>query len=211
MIVIGVTGSIGMGKSVAAAMLSALGIPVHDADQAVHELLGPGGAGVAPVLKKFPFYPYMRLRRRDARGRVFIDRAALGHIVFRDDTKRESLERILHPLVRDSQESFLRHQRAAGHRMAALDIPLLFETGGEKRVDYTIVVTAPGFLQEARVLSRPGMTREKFHAILRRQMLDSQKRSRADFVLNTGLGRTATMHDLKKILAEIKRREKLTA
>ena len=192
MIVLGLTGSVGMGKSTAAAMLRCLRVPVHDADAAVHRLLAPGGAAVATVAAAFP---------GTAAGGG-IDRAALGRRVFGDRAALRRLEDILHPLVRQSELRFLKAARARRRRLAVLDIPLLFETGGDKRVDAVIVVSAPGWLQRARVLARPDMSEERLRAILAQQMPDSEKRRRADFVVASGLGRAPTFRRLRRIIRE---------
>lgn len=201
MIVIGLTGSIGMGKSTVAAMLEELGVPVHDSDKTVHELMMPGEAGYNAIVAAFPYFEYPKLYKDKV-----IDRAALGALVFSDDEKREILESILHPLVRESQQKFIRDQKRIGREMAALDIPLLFETGAEARIDFTIVASAPFHVQKERVLARPGMTEEKFESILSRQIPDAEKCARADFVVHTGLGRAQSMKELKLILNEIKKR-----
>lgn len=192
MIVLGLTGSIGMGKSTAAGMLCDLGVPVHDSDAAVHLALGPGGAGVQAVAADFP----------DAHNKKdnTIDRKALGAIVFQKPELKKKLEDILHPLVREEQQKFLLENRGHNVRIVALDIPLLYETGAEKRVDKVIVVTCPYFIQRRRVLSRPGMTEEKFQSILASQTPDAEKKRRADFIVQTGLGRAHTYGRLKKII-----------
>lgn len=197
MIVIGLTGSIGMGKSTAADMLRTMGVPVHDSDAAVHGLLARGGAGVAPVAARFP-----EAFNHKAQA---IDRAALGKVIFADDDKRRALEGILHPLVRSAQDAFIRAQQRAGRDMVALDIPLLFETGAEQRVDVTIVVTAPAHIQRQRVLARPGMTEEQFQARLSRQMSDAEKRRRADYVVQTGIGRAHTQRALAGIVNQLRK------
>lgn len=190
MIVIGLTGSIGMGKSVAARMLRTMGCAVHQADAAVHRLLGPGGAAVAAVAQAFP---------GTLRGGA-IDRQLLGKLVFGDTVQRQKLEAILHPLVQ--QEEQLKRQRVqqAGRRVLVLDIPLLFETGGDKRCDATCCVTASSAVQRARVLARPGMTETKFNAILAAQLPDAAKRERADFIIPTGYGRALTWWCLRFML-----------
>lgn len=198
MIVLGLTGSVGMGKSTAAAMLRRLGVAVHDSDGVVHRLLAPKGAAVAPVMAAFPGV---------ARGDGGIDRAALGARVFGDPAGLRRLERILHPLVRWSQQRFLARARARRLRLVVLDIPLLFETGGGRRCDKIIVVSAPAFLQRARVLARPGMSEARFGAILAQQMADAEKRKRADYVLPSGLGRAVTFRRLKRILRELQSAE----
>lgn len=207
MIVIGLTGSIGMGKSTLAAMLQKQGVPVHDADAEVHNLLGPRGAGYAAVAAGFPFfsYPQIYLRRK---GGYALDREALGKIIFGSDREREKLEKILHPLVRAAQKQFIVHCKRLGQKIVALDIPLLFETGGENFVDVTAVASAPYEVQRARVLERAGMTEEKFHVILNRQMPDAEKCARADYVIRTGLGRAHSMRDIKAMLRDIKNKKK---
>jgi dephospho-CoA kinase len=196
MIVLGLTGSIGMGKSTAAAMLRRLGVPVHDADATVHRLLGPGGGAVAPVARAFPGSAI-----EDARtGRTRIDRAALGRLVFADSAALHRLEAILHPLVRADERRFRRRMQARHVPLIVLDIPLLFESGGDRRCDATVVVTAPARIQRARVMARQGMTEERFAAILAKQMPDAEKRRRADFVVQTGLGRNATLRRLAAIV-----------
>lgn len=205
MIIIGLTGSIGMGKSTVAAMMQTLGIAVHDADAEVHALLGPKGKAVPAVASAFPYYEFPQIYgRKDKDGRRSIKRSDLGKIVFSDDEKREKLESILHPFVHEAQREFIRVQKTLGRDMAALDIPLLFETGGENRVDFTINVSAPYEVQRARVLQRPGMDEDKFHAILERQMPDGEKCMRADFVIHTGLGRAHTMKELKAAIQSIR-------
>jgi dephospho-CoA kinase len=175
MIVIGLTGSIGMGKSTVTKMFAEEGAPGFDSDAAVHALYAPGGAAVGPVEAAFPGVT------KDGA----IDRAALSARVVGDPEKIKTLERIVHPLVRQAQMQFLQDQRDAGAPFVVLDIPLLFEGSGAKFVDKTIVVSAPADVQRARVLARPGMTEEKFEAILALQMPDAEKRARADFVIDT--------------------------
>jgi len=171
---LGLTGSIGMGKSTVAAMFARAGVPVFDADAVVHQLQGAGGRLIAPIEAAFP-------GTADADG---IDRVALGKAVLGDDAAMRRLEAIVHPAVVAERAAFL-----LGHADAALvllDVPLLFETGGERYVDCVAVVDAPPAVQRARVLARPGMTVEKFAAILARQMLNTDKVARADFVIPTG-------------------------
>jgi dephospho-CoA kinase len=167
---------------------------VHDADATVHRLMAPGGAAVARVAEAFP-----GVLRHGA-----IDRAALGAKVFGDGAALKRLERILHPLVRLDERRFLRRWRARRAPLVTLDVPLLFETRGERRCDYVIVVTAPLFLQRRRVLARPGMTDERFRAILAKQMPDAEKRRRADFVVPSGRGRAVTWRALARIVRELK-------
>lgn len=195
MILLGLTGSIGMGKSTAAAMLRSLGVPVHDADATVHRLLGKGGAAVPAVEAAFP-----GVVKQGA-----VDRVALGAIVFGNPEKLRRLERILHPMVRQAERRFLRQMRLRRRKMAVLDIPLLYETGGERRVDAVIVVSAPARIQAMRVLRRPGMTPAKYRAILAKQVPDSEKRRRADFVVTTGLSRAQSLRQLKRIVRLLKR------
>ena len=196
MIVLGITGSIGMGKSVAAAQLRSLGVPVHDADAAVHELLAPGGAAVRPVGKAFP-----GVVKNGA-----IDRARLGAQVFGDERALARLEGILHPLVRRAHGRFIAAARRRRLGLVALDIPLLFETGGEGQCDAVIVVSAPTFLQRQRVLKRPRMTEERLAAIRARQMPDMEKRRWADYVVPTGNGRRAGLRKLVGIVRSLERR-----
>lgn len=194
MIVLGVTGSIAMGKSTACAMLRAQGVPVHDADATVHRLFAPGGAAVAPLQDAFP-------------GVVIdgaVDRARLGACVLGDAAALGRLEGIVHPLVRAQEKVFLDTQRRAGRAVVALDIPLLFETGAEDRCDAVVVVSAPAFLQRQRALRRPGMTEAKLSAILARQMSDAQKRRQADYVVPTGLGRAVTWAALARVLQDVR-------
>ncbi len=179
MIVIGLTGSIGMGKSTASITFRRLGIPVFDADAAVHQLQARGGRAVAPIGAAFP--------GSIVDGRV--DREALRRAVLGDPTALKRLERIVHPLVRDEERRFLARARRAGRRLVVLDVPLLLETAGEKRVDRVVVVSAPAAVQAVRVLRRPGMTAERLASIRARQMPDAEKRRRADHVILTGLGR----------------------
>lgn len=190
--IIGLTGSIGMGKSVTASLLKILKVSVHDSDAAVHEALSPGGGAFADVTAAFPSAHDKKNNR--------IDRTALGKIVFSDDAKRKMLEKIVHPHVWASQRKFITHAKAMGAKIAVLDIPLLYETGAERRCDKVIVVTAPYVLQKQRVLKRPGMTEERFESILKNQVPDAEKRKRADIVIDTGLGRAETLKALKKAL-----------
>lgn len=176
MIIIGLTGSIGMGKSTVAAMFAEEGAPGFSSDAAVHELYAPGGAAVAQVEAAFPGVT------KDGA----IDRTALSARVVGNPERIKELEAIVHPLVRQAQTQFLQDQRDAGAPFVVLDIPLLFEGGGAKFVDKTVVVSAPAEVQRDRVLARPGMTVEKFEAILALQMPDAEKRARADFVIDTG-------------------------
>ena len=196
MIILGLTGSIGMGKSTAAAALRQMGIPVHDADRSVHRLMAHGGAAVGAIEAEFPA----------AIKAGTVDRAVLGKRVFGDDAALQKLESILHPMVREQEKIFLRTCRALRRRIAVLDIPLLFETGGEKRCDAVIVVSAPQFLQDQRVLKRKGMTPQRLAEVKAKQMPDAEKRRRADFVVETGLGKRASRAALLKIVKKLKHR-----
>lgn len=199
MIVLGLTGSIGMGKSAAGAMLRRMGLPLHDSDRAVHALMGPKGAAVAAVGAAFPgVVGQDPSGPDDPGGRV--DRARLAERVFEDPEALTRLEGILHPLVRAATLAFLRQQARLGRRLVVVDIPLLYETGGDALCDAVLVVTAPRFLQEARVLNRPGMTRKRFAAILAQQTPDREKRRRADFVVRTSLSKRETLRQLQAIV-----------
>jgi dephospho-CoA kinase len=198
MIVLGVTGSIGMGKSTVSNMLSEMGIPVHDADATVHKLLAAGGKGVQPVAALFP-----DSLAQDANGQDMIDRAALGKIVFADSAKKKQLEDILHPMVRDDSAAFKAEMEKAGHKVIVFDIPLLFETGGESRVDAVLCVSAAADVQKARVLARPGMTEERFKHVLSQQLPDAEKRARADYVVTTDISFDDTRAQLKTVLEKI--------
>ncbi len=185
--ILGLTGSIGMGKSEAAKMFRRLGVPVFDADAAVHALMATGGAAVAAIAEAFPGVV------RDGA----VDRKALGDRVFGQPDELRRLEAILHPRVRHARDRFLKLARARRLPLVVFDIPLLYETGGEDQCDAVLVVTAPAFIQRARVLARPGMTEEKFTAILKQQVPDSEKRRRADFIAPTGLGRRVTLNAIR--------------
>ena len=192
MIIIGLTGSVGMGKSTTAAMFAAAGVPVFDADAAVHRLYK--GAGAAPVEATFPGVT------KDGA----IDREELGRRVIGRPEAMTRLEAIVHPLVRDVRETFLAEAREAGSDMVVLDIPLLYETGGEAGVDTVVLVSAPKAVQKARVLARPGMTEERFEAILAKQMPDAEKRRRADHVIETGDGLEAAERQVRAVIAALR-------
>ena len=178
MILIGLTGSIGMGKSTTTAMFAEAGIPVWDADAAVHKLYGAGGAGAVEIAKLVP----------DAVTEQGVDRARLRAAILADGSLLKRIEGVIHPLVGRDRAEFLENARADGHVMVVCDIPLLFETGGDRAFDRTIVVSAPAEVQRARVLERPGMTEDAFEAILQKQMPDGEKRKRADYVVDTSQG-----------------------
>jgi len=190
MIVIGLTGSIGMGKSTVAKMFAEEGAPSFDSDGAVHELYAAGGAAVAPVEAAFPGVTHDGA----------IDRGALSAMVVGKAEAIERLEKIVHPLVRQAQAKFLAEQCSAGKAAVVLDIPLLFESNAAHNVDKIVVVSASPEIQRARVLGRPGMTEEKFEALLARQTPDAEKRARADFVIDTGGSFDATRAQVRAVL-----------
>ncbi len=198
MVVVGLTGSIAMGKSTTAAMFRSFGWPVFDADLAVHDLMAPGGEAVAAVLAAFPDV---------GTAPSGVDRGRLGAAVFGDAAALKRLERILHPRVRRAEERFVAHARRRRERAVLLDIPLLFEGGGWKRCDLTVVASASAHLQAIRALARAGMTRAKLDAILAKQMPDREKRRRADHVVRTGLGRAQALADVRTVVAAAERRE----
>jgi dephospho-CoA kinase len=192
-LVLGLTGSIGMGKSTTAQLFREAGVPVHDADATVHDLYAQGGAALPLVEAAFP----------GTTGPAGVDRTTLGARVLGDPQAMARLEAIVHPLVRQAEERFLAKARADGHPVAVLDIPLLYETGGEERCDLVAVVSAPAPVQKERVLARPGMTPERFAAILAKQMPDSQKRARADVVIDTGRGVEAAREQVAALLRRL--------
>jgi dephospho-CoA kinase len=190
MFVIGLTGSIAMGKSTTAGLFAEEGVPVHDADAAVHKLYE--GAAVPAIEAAFPGIT------RDGK----VDRVALGQRVVGDASALQRLEQIVHPLVREAGAKFLKEAEARGVPVVVLDIPLLFETGGESRVDATVVVSAPDEMQRARVLER-GVSLERLEALLGRQMPDAEKRRRADFVVDSGQGIEHARDQVRRILAAV--------
>jgi dephospho-CoA kinase len=194
MILLGLTGSIGMGKSTVSAMFRANGVPVFDADAAVHWLQGPGGKLIPAIEAAFP----------GSTGAAGVDRAALGRAVFADRAALRRLEAIVHPAVAAERSDFLRRHRA--RTLVVDDVPLLFETGGERRVDAVAVVSAPAWMQRRRVLARPGMTHAKFAQILARQVPDAEKRRRADFVIPTGVTRWETRAHVVHLIACLRAR-----
>lgn len=195
MIVAGITGSIGMGKTTAGDMLRHMGYPVHCSDAAVHALYDTYGAAVVPIASLFP----EAYEKKTAK----INRKKLGALMWEDEEIKAQVEAIVHPLVRGSQDEFCRRQRAQGHRLVFLDIPLLFETGAEARLDFTICVTAPFLVQKQRLMARPGMTEDKLDAILSAQMPDIEKRRKADFVVHSGLGRAPMFRQLRRVVRDI--------
>ena len=193
--VIGLTGSIGMGKTTAAALFRRRGVPVYDADRAVHRLSEKGGRAVPAIARAFP----------GAVKEGAVDRKSLGALVFKDAKALKKLESILHPLVAEERTAFLRRQRARRVPVVVLDIPLLLETGGDRLAHQIVVVSAPAFLQTARVMKRPGMNAEKLAGILAQQMPDKEKRRRADLVIPTGLGKRAALGLIDRLLANLRR------
>jgi dephospho-CoA kinase len=197
MFILGLTGSIAMGKSTAGHAFSSLGVPVFDADAAVHRLLAPGGDAVAAVREAFA----------DCAGAEGgVDRAALGRRVFDDPAALARLEAILHPLVRLAQRRFLARLAGARCPLVVLDVPLLYETGGERRVDAVAVVSAPAFLQGQRLRRRSGMSEARLAAIGARQTSDAEKRRRADFVIPTGLDRRRSLLAVARIVDRLRHR-----
>ncbi|KEQ03333.1 dephospho-CoA kinase [Pseudorhizobium pelagicum] len=192
MIVIGLTGSIGMGKSTTARMFAEAGLAVNDADAVVHDLYR--SEAVEPIGKAFP--------GSIADGSV--DRQELARQLAADPSRFKDLEAIVHPLVRQREAQFVQARQAAGDDMIVLDIPLLFEVGGEKRVDVVVVVTCDPRIQRERVLARPGMTVEKFELILARQVPDQVKRRKADFLIDTGEGMEAARSRVDEIIAALR-------
>lgn len=197
MIKLALTGSIGMGKSATAAMFAARGVPVYDADAAVHAVYAPGGEAVAPLEQAFPGV-------KGPNGGV--DRPKLRQRVIDDPDAMKRLEAIVHPIVGARQLAFLEKAHADGHMIVVLDIPLLFETGGDKRADAIVVVSAPPDVQKARVMARGQMTEAEFEAILARQVPDSVKRGRADFVIDTSQGFAHAEQRVDEILSELRAR-----
>ncbi len=190
MVIIGLTGSIGMGKSTAANLFRRLGVPVHDADAEIHRLLRSDRSAIAAVGRAFP--------GAVVRGQV--DRRKLGAKVFGRKAALQKLEGILHPLARRGADRFLARHARARTRVVVLDIPLLFETGGGQRVDHVVVMTAPAFLQRQRVLRRPGMSVKRFEDVLALQVADAYKRKHADTVIATGLSKRSTLRALRRVI-----------
>ena len=196
MVVIGLTGSIGMGKSTAATMFRCMGVPVHDSDADVHALLSFGGEAVAAVGEAFDGVLHNHT----------IDRGQLARQVFNNPGQLHRLETILHPLVRRDRQRFLAACRRTRNHIVVVDVPLLFETESDRDCDMTVVVTAPYDVQRTRVSGRPGMNTERFNQILSRQMSDIEKQNRADYVVPTGLGIRVTLRSLAQIVRLAKRR-----
>jgi dephospho-CoA kinase len=189
--VLGLTGSIGMGKSTVADMFEAMGVPVFDADAVVHRLQGPGGALVAPIEAAFP----------GTTGPPGVDRVLLGAAVFDDPVALTRLESIVHPAVREARRDFLK--KHAAESLVVLDIPLLFERDSFDDIDAVLVVSAPRDIQRARVLARPGMTRARFERILAQQLPDAEKRARADYVIDTGTDLATTRAQVAQLVEKL--------
>jgi dephospho-CoA kinase len=190
MVVIGLTGSLGMGKTTTSRFFAEAGVPVYDADATVHRLYA--GEAAALIEAAFP----------GTSGEQGVDRARLAQAVLGDAAALARLEAIVHPLVRREEVRFLEAARKAGARVAVLDIPLLLETGGDRRVDAVVVVSAPADMQRVRVFERPGMTEEKFRALIAKQIPDEEKRRRADFVVDTSLGYDSARAQVHAILRQ---------
>jgi len=195
-LIVGLTGSIGMGKSETARMFERQGVPVHDSDRSVHALYDAGGLAVAPIAEAFP------AAVKDGR----VDRDALSKLVTGNDAAFQRLEDIVHPLARRMRDEFLQAASARGDAVVVLDIPLLFEVGAEKEADVIVVVSAPAEVQRERVLARPGMTLEKLEAIHARQVPDAEKRAKADFVVETGKGLDHAYAQVEAIVEALRRR-----
>ncbi|NVJ99777.1 MAG: dephospho-CoA kinase [Alphaproteobacteria bacterium] len=193
MIIIGLTGSIGMGKSETAKMFARLGVPVFDADATVRQMQAPGGVALPKIEETFPGVV------KDGH----LDRDALGKIVFGDPSAKKKLESIIHPLVADRRIEFFNRAEAEGAKMVVLDVPLLFETGGNKAAHKVVVVSAPPEIQRDRVLKRDGMTEEKFEQILASQMPDDDKRARADYVIESNFGLDHAFRQVEQIVRDL--------
>lgn len=190
MVVLGLTGTVAMGKSRTAGLCARLGVPVFDSDAVARRVTGPGGAATAAVVAAFP----------DAASGDVIDRAALARTVFSDRSALRRLEAIVHPYVARARDAWLRRQSLARAAVVVLDVPLLFETGGDAHCDAVLVVSAPGFLQRQRVLQRPDMDERRLRGILARQMPASEQRRRADVVIPTGQGLRVALRILRQAL-----------
>jgi len=195
MVIVGLTGSIGMGKSETAKMFRRLGIAVYDADAAVHAIYAPGGPAVAPIEAAFP----------GVTGSDGVNRELLAKQVLNDATALKKLESIVHPLVGLEQQKFLEQAAAENLEMIVIDVPLLYETGGQKRVDCVVLVSAPYELQQERVLARPGMSEEKFQSILAKQVPDAEKRAQADYIIDSSQGIEHAMAQVEALIPLLKK------
>ena len=193
MIVAGLTGSIGMGKSTASNMMRELGVPIHDSDATVHELMGKGGKAVPGIAALCP----------ECHVDGAIDRTILGKYLFADPALKQAVEDILFPMVKQSAFDFIAARKSEGHALVVLDVPLLFEAGWDKMVDKVICVSAPPEVQKARVMARPGMTEERFAAVMNALMPDADKRAKSDYIIDTGIGMDDTRQQLKKLVAAL--------
>jgi len=193
MLLVGLTGSIGMGKSKSAELFEAEGLPVYDADASIHALYEKGGAAVAPLSEHFP----------EAIKDGAVDRTILGKLVLHDDEMMQKLESIVHPLAGKMQKDFLETQEAAGRKAVILDIPLLLEKKAEGLVDVVVVVSTTPEVQKQRVLERSGMTEEKFHSILSKQMPDAEKREKADFVVDSTISVADAHRQIRGIIRRL--------
>jgi len=194
--IIGLTGSIAMGKSETSRLFVAEGVPVHDADAAIHKLYGKGGAAVEKIAKEFP----------GAVKNGEVDRTTLSNMVATDAGALKRLEALVHPLVIEDRDEFLTEAAAKGAQIVVLDIPLLLETGADEDVDALVVVSAPQSVQHERALKRPGMTEEKFQALLSRQLPDVEKRARAHFVIVTDQGAEHAREQVKMVLSAVRQK-----
>jgi len=208
-VVIGLTGSIGMGKSTVGQMLENMGIPVHDADQIARDVMAPPDGKALPAVRAaFPYFEHPELYGPAKPGQPReLDRKKLAAFVFGDSDESkaalETLESIIHPLVRDAQNRFIQHMGRNGKTLVAVDVPLLFEKGLDADVDVTFVVSAPAHIQKQRVLARPGMTEADFEKRLATQMPDAEKRERADYIIDTGLNMADTRKKLELAVAAV--------
>ena len=197
MIIIGLTGSIGMGKSTTAKFFNDFGVPVFDADKAVHNTLDVGGSLVKKIGVVFP--SSLKLKN----NKKFIDRKILGNLIFQDKKKKNILEKIIHPEIGKVRKKWKELSQREGFKVICYDVPLLFETKGEKNCNYTVVASSPFFIQKQRVLKRVNMTEKKFYSILKNQLNDNEKRKRADFIINTGNGYRFSRNQVKNIVKKI--------
>jgi dephospho-CoA kinase len=197
MIVLGLTGSIAMGKSTVAAMFEDADVPVHDADAAVQHFMASGGPAFDAITTTFEGIT-------DQNGQI--NRQVLGRIVFEDPEKRSQLEDILHPLVREDRQRWLENLKKKGADLVVLDIPLLFETGAAEECDAIVVVSATAFQQKKRAMHRPGMTAKKFVAILEAQMPNAEKCRRADYIIPTSFGKTASRWYVDRLIRKLRRK-----